>query len=74
MHSSPSASGGWDRSLAGCRVGKSRRTWTAIRQRPAAEIGRSLDAVSGSRFVMLLDGRLLGIAMHVLAGTFRRVK
>jgi hypothetical protein len=33
----------------------------------AARIGRSLDAVSGSWFVVALDGRVLGITMHVLA-------
>jgi hypothetical protein len=35
-------------------------------QRAAAGIGRSLDAVSGSWFVIPLDGRVLRIAMHVL--------
>jgi hypothetical protein len=46
--------------------GRKERTRTAIRQRAAAGIGGSLDAVSGSWFVILLDGRVLGIAMHVL--------
>jgi hypothetical protein len=43
------------------------RTCTAIRQRGAVGNGRSLGAVSGSWFVMLLDGRVLGIAMPGLA-------
>jgi hypothetical protein len=47
-----------------------RKACTKIRQRAAAVIGRSLDAVSGSWFVILLDGRVLGIAMHVLASEF----
>jgi hypothetical protein len=34
--------------------------------RAAAGIGRSIDAASGPWFVMLIDGRVLGIAMHVL--------
>jgi hypothetical protein len=38
-------------------------------QRAAAGIGRSLDAVSGSWFVIPLDGRVLGIAMHVLVSS-----
>jgi hypothetical protein len=43
------------------------RTCTAVRQCAAAGIGRPLGAVSGPWFVMLLDGRVLGTAMHVLA-------
>ena len=35
--------------------------------RAAAGIGRSLDAVSGPRFVKLVDGRVLGVAIHVRA-------
>jgi hypothetical protein len=35
--------------------------------RAAAGIGRSLDAMSGSWFVIPIDGRVLGIAMQVLA-------
>jgi hypothetical protein len=50
----------------GSRKDRAERTCTAIRQRAAAGIGQSLDAVSGSWFVIPLDGRVLGIAMHVL--------
>ncbi len=41
-------------------------TCTSVRQCAVAGIGRSLDAVSGLGFVIPLDGRVLGIAMHVL--------
>ena len=42
------------------------RTRSAIRQRAAAGIGRSLDPVSGPWYTMLRDGWVLGIGMHVL--------
>jgi hypothetical protein len=38
----------------------------------AAGIGRSLGGVSGRWFVVLLDGRVLGTAMHVLASLLSR--
>jgi hypothetical protein len=47
-------------------------TCTAIHQLAAAVIGRSLDAVSVSWFVIPLDGRVLGIATHVLASLWRQ--
>jgi hypothetical protein len=44
-----------------------RNTAQHQKARAAAGIGRSLDAVSGPWFVMLLDGRAVGIPLRVLA-------
>jgi hypothetical protein len=46
---------------------KAVRACTAFRQRAAAGIDRSLVGVPGSWFVTPLDGRVLGIEMHLLA-------
>jgi hypothetical protein len=50
-----------------------RRLWTERHAQQsasaAAGIGRSLDAATGSWFVIPLDGRVSGIAMHVLGSS-----
>ena len=45
---------------------KGKDTHRNPRKCAAAGIGRSLDAVSGPWFVMLFNGGVLGVAMHVL--------